>query len=667
MPEQVINLPRQQMRAAVQPSTYNSEARTIEVVVSTGARVLRGWHQRYYEELAISADAVRMDRLNSGAPVLNTHDSWDLGSILGVVERAWLDKGEIRASIRFSERDDVAPYIRDVASGVIRNISVGYTVHRFEQVSGGSDEIPVYRAVDWEPYEVSLVPIPADAGAGVRSADASAGPTNPCIFVSTRAAGGAQHEAIAMAKTTDTAATNQNEAATDQIQETRTNPAPAAPSAPAPTNQAAEILRACRAAGLDLKAAEDFVDRGLDINAVRAEIIAGLEKRQTETANTSSVNRVEITGDARDKRIESQRNWLLEKAAVTDTITKAKLGDNFTSQHRGMSLVDLARESLEASGVNTRGMRPIEIASRAFQVRAGMNTTSDFAVLLESTMHKVLLGAFRITADTWTRFCAIGSLSDFRPHNRYRMGTLGTLDALNEHGEFKQKQIPDGAKESLIGSTKGNIIGITREAIVDDDMGAFNKLAMMFGRAAKLTVESDVYALLALNSELGPALKDGKTLFHADHKNIGTGSALSVDGLDADRVLMGSQTDLSGNEYLDLRPAVLLVPIGLGGNARVINAATYDPDTANKLQKPNKVSSLFRDIVDTARLTGTRRYLFADPNEAPVIEVAFLDGQREPQLAAEEGFDYNGARWRVRYEYGVGAVGYEGAVTNAGA
>ena len=282
-------------------------------------------------------------------------------------------------------------------------------------------------------------------------------------------------------------------------------------------------------------------------------------------------------------------------------------------------------------------------------------------------MHKTLQAAYATAALTWNRFCATGSVSDFRAHNRYRTGSFGSLDAVNELGEYVNKSIPDGEKASITAGTKGNIINLSRTAIINDDLGAFVGLSNMLGRAAARTVEADVYALLASNTGLGPTMGDGKTLFHADHKNITTGAALSMAAIDADRVAMASQLDVSGNDYLDLRPAVLLVPIGLGGTARSINDAQYDPDTANKLQKPNIVNGLFRDIVDTPRMTGTRRYLFADPSEAPVLEVAFLDGNQNPYLELQNGFDVDGARYKVRLDYGVGAIDYRGAVTNAGA
>ena len=214
--------------------------------------------------------------------------------------------------------------------------------------------------------------------------------------------------------------------------------------------------------------------------------------------------------------------------------------------------------------------------------------------------------------------------------------------------------------------TKGNIINLSRQAVINDDLGAFVGLAGTLGRAAARTVETDVYALLALNGGLGPTMSDTKSLFHADHDNVGSGAAISMLSIDADRVILASQLDVGGNDYLDLRPAVLLLPISLGGTARSINEALYDPDTANKLQKPNVVRGLFRDVVDTPRLTGTRRYMFADPVDAPVIEVAFLDGAQEPYLEVQDGFDVDGARYKVRLDFGIAAIDYRGAVTNAG-
>lgn len=422
---------------------------------------------------------------------------------------------------------------------------------------------------------------------------------------------------------------------------------------------------------------EVLADPALTIETIQARLLAKMGEGQTPANPQGAHPIVSTVSDEVDKKQEAAVNALLVRAGVkvSDTV-RASMGSN---PFRGHTLLDMARASLARAGVNADGMDKMEVVSTALNMgprgrssrisgafAAFTQGTSDFPVLLENAMHKAMQSAYALQAFTWSRFCATGSVSDFRAHNRYRLGSFGSLDALNELGEFTNKSIPDGEKASMTAATKGNVINLSRQAIINDDLGAFVGLASMLGRAAGRTVEADVYALLALNAGLGPVMGDGKTLFHADHGNITTAAALAMAAIDADRVAMASQKDVSGNDFLDLRPAVLVLPIGLGGTARSINEAQYDPDTANKLQKPNVVNGLFRDIVDTPRMTGTRRYLFADASEAPVLEVAFLDGKQEPYLEREEGFDVDGSRFKVRLDYGVGAIDYRGAVTNAG-
>lgn len=402
-----------------------------------------------------------------------------------------------------------------------------------------------------------------------------------------------------------------------------------------------------------------LVDQNLTMEQIQAKLLKKVGEG-SEPANPQGHHvRVETVEDETDKRRGAIVNALMVRAGTAHKDVKAAINAN---PYRGHKLLDLARASLQAKGVRTDGMDQMQVVAAAFT-----QSTSDFPVILENTMHKTLLGAYALAALTWNRFCATGTVSDFRAHNRYRTGSFGTLDSKTELGEFRNKAIPDGEKASIQAATKGNIINLSREAIINDDLGAFIGLSASLGRAAARTVEVAVYAALAENSGLGPTLNDGKSLFHADHGNITTGAAISMLALDADRVAMAQQMDISGNDYLDLRPSVLLVPIGLGGTAKSINNAMYDPDTANKLQKPNIVNGLFSDIVDSPRLSGTRRYIFADPMEAPVLEVAFLDGAQEPYLEQEVGFTTDGTRYKVRLDYGVGAVDYRGAITNAGA
>lgn len=395
-----------------------------------------------------------------------------------------------------------------------------------------------------------------------------------------------------------------------------------------------------------------LIDTNCDVQAANSKLLAHLGAQGSPIVG-ASIHTVE---DETDKRRTGIVAAMMIRAGVADADTRAKHAGN---PFRGQSLFDIARASLARDGIKTDGMDRMAIVGAAFT-----QGTGDFPILLENVLHKTLQTAYAAQPDTWTRFCARGSVSDFRAHNRYRVGSIGNLETVNELGEFKSKPIPDGEKGTLTATTKGNIVNISRQAIINDDLGAMLGLATSLGRAAKRTVEADVYALLASN----PVMSDGVALFHATHANlVATGAVPSVDQFDNMRVLMAQQKDVGGNDFLSLTPGVWLGPVGLGGTARVVNAAEYDPDATTGKNRPNKVRGLVGDIVDSPRLSGTAYYMFADPSVATVIEVAFLDGQSEPFLESQTGFTVDGTAWKVRLDYGVAAIDYRGAVKNNGA
>lgn len=339
------------------------------------------------------------------------------------------------------------------------------------------------------------------------------------------------------------------------------------------------------------------------------------------------------------------------------------------NEFQNFSLVEVAQACLERAGYKTKGLDRNRMVRAALAMgrhnilAAGGQTTSDFPVLMENVMHRQVLTAYNVTPDTWSMFCSKGFVSDFREWQRLSVGSIGDIDTVNERGEYKHKVIPDIRKEGIAAVRRGNIIDITPEIIENDDIGYISSVTTMFGRSAKRTIETQTYVLLASN----PVLKDGKALFSADHNNLaGTGAAPSVDTLEAARVAMAKQKDVSGNDFLDIRPNIWLGGLARGGDVRVLVNAQYDPDTPNKLQKPNKVNGIVENIVDTARIDGTEWYLFANPAVAPVIEVVFLNGQDEPILAMEENFQTAGISYRVELPFGVGAIGYEGGYKNPG-
>lgn len=405
-----------------------------------------------------------------------------------------------------------------------------------------------------------------------------------------------------------------------------------------------------------------------------SEILANASATQNPRPGPSGVF---VRADQHDRWMKGMTDWILVKAGVARMIEKHTEEKLEPGEYRGYRMVDIAREALEMRGHSTRGLDPREIVRQALiggtrAELAGLGSRSDFPVLLENVLHKMLLAAYEIAVDRWREVAAVGSVMDFRDHPRLRLGSMPRLDELQESGEFKHLHFPDAEKELIRASTYGNIVGLTRQAILNDDVNGFARLVTMLGRAAARSIEIDLFALFELNGGLGPTMRDGDPLFDANHNNISTPTGLpSVSTLEQARVDMAQQTDPDGNDFLDLRPAVWVGAIGHGAAVRTAISAEFDFDSetsgnTGKFMKPNIVRDLLDTVVDTARLSGDRWYVLADPQIAPVFEVVFLEGQETPMIEVEEGFKYDGVQWRVRHDYGVGATDFRGAITNAG-
>ena len=670
------------MRAQFEPSTFSEESRTVDVTFATDTPVRRyDWlNDRYFDEvLTFGPGQMRTERLSAGAPLLDNHSAWGgVRNTLGVVESFSIEGNQARATIRFSKRDEVEGILQDVKDGILRNISVGYRVHKYDKEMRDG-EVPIYRAVDWEPYEISLVSIPADPKSGVRSAEGQdfteveltgeegdssqtrSQQTNKSESIMKR------EQIIAMlAKRGITVDANISDEALNAELERALNPEGSDPKAvqtaiEAERKRSADITAAVRSAKLSTEFAEKLISDGKTIDEARAAIIEEFAKQDPNAGIRSTAPTVGEDREATMRRSATEAALVMRGAPDVANGKNTPYNDDVKKEAhklRGLSLVDLAKDSLVRGGHNVDGMDKMEIVGRAFT-----SSTSDFPVLLEGANRTVLLANYQEQADTWRQFCATGSVSDFREHKRLRMGSFTDLEKVNENGEYKTKKITDADFEKVSIDTKGNIINVSRKMIINDDLGAFLRLAGMIGRAAARSIENDVYALLASN----PVLADGVALFHANHNNIATAGAPSVAVLDGMRQKMAQQKDKDKNDFLDIRPALVLAPLSLGGALRVLNQSQYDHDTTGTFQKPNIVAGMFRDVIDTPRLSGNAYYMFADPNVEPVIEVNFLNGVQTPFMESEEGFTVDGMKWKIRLDYGVGAVGYRGVIKNAGA
>ena len=277
-------LPMLATRAAVVAESFNPDTLTVDLTWSTGAQVRRfDWYDgAYLEELVISPEAIRMDRLNAGAPLLANHNAYELDAVIGVVERAWIDGKEAKATVRFSDREDVKPIVQDVRNGILRNISVGYQVHQYEEEKpaekGG---MPILRATDFEPMELSIVTIPADASAQIRSQDK----LHPVTI---------NQRSQAMSEPTE------DQVPAEEIQTPESHEPEASAPAPAPDVDTAvrnalagERLRvkgireSVRMAKLDESVAENLIDSGKPLDECRAEVIRAWSEKVDKESTVS--------------------------------------------------------------------------------------------------------------------------------------------------------------------------------------------------------------------------------------------------------------------------------------------------------------------------------------------------------------------------------------------
>jgi len=681
----MIELPALRRSAELAPNSADTEARTVEVIWSAGARVRRStlFGEPYDEELSLDPTHVRLDRLNAGAPFLKVHEIDTLDAVIGSVVpgSARIENGRGIAQVRISERADVEPIWRDIQAGHIRAVSIGYQVHRFE-VSKPEAARELWRAVDWTPFEVSAVPVGADPAAGFRAQSPlhdcvlhrrDVPPTNTGTIPMTDKPNAPAEEATdqpndANAVKDTTMTEPKTPVAEPQVAavETRTQPKPqkassaAVPDTEAVATRARETERDRVSTIYDLAGrlnlersfAEDLVKRGTDIGEARRLILDQVAAKSEETRTFSQVS---IPLGGRDEQItrrDAVANALLHRYSPTLFSL-----EDAARQYRGMTLMELARESLGNAGVNTRGLSRDEVATRA------LHSTSDFPEILSAVTNKTLRQAYDAYPRTFMLFCRQVLATDFKAMHRVQLGEAPQLLEVGESGEFKRGTLGE-SKESYKVKTYGRVVAITRQTLINDDLDAFTRIPAMYGNSIAQLESDVVWGIITAN----PAMADGNALFHTSHKNLaGTGAALAVDAVGAARAAMAKQTGLDKKTVLNVRPAFLIVPASLELKAEQMVAQNLVPAATSNVvpQSIRTLAPISEPRLDAA--SETAWYLAASPNQIDTIEYAYLEGQQGAYIETRNGFDVDGVEIKCRLDFGAKAIDWRGLYKNPGA
>ena len=674
---EVLSMPMMSRLAPV--TKINDQARTADLVWTSGAPVLRyDWYNdRYYNEvLSLDSKHVRMGRLQSGrAPLLNTHSRWDLSSVMGVVRSADLAGEEGTCVVEFSKRTDVEPYFQDVVDKIIGNVSVGYTVYQYDRIPPEQPGQPwTYLAIDWEPTEVSLVPIGADADAGVRSDDPNQRPKmpegrmHPCKFTtrsleaspSPAAAGNSTRKETTMGDQTTSAAPN---TATPQVNEAALAAA-RAEGARLESERQAGIREAVQLGGLDAAFADQLIaNREMTAADAGMAVLREKAKRDAATPTRSAAN-IETVSDETERRRQAMGDAIVLRANPNPEFRGNAERMGAARQYRGMTLMDMAREAIEVAGGNTRGLSRREVAmmalnlQRDMQVRAGMQSTSDFPEILASTVNRTLRAAYSLQPRTFTGWARQSTAPDFREIARVQMSESSAFQKINEGGEYKAITFGDSAEKYSLGKY-GGIVALTWETIINDNLSGFDRIPVALAAEAAALEGDIVYGILSANA----AMSDNVALFHATHGNLMNAAAISDVSLGAGRSAMRKQVGKKGR-VLNLTPSFLIVGPDKESEANKYTSASFVATKASDIN-PNYNTSL--EVVVDPRVSGNTWYLAAVPQLVDTIEFSYLEGEEGLFTETRQGFEVDGLQIKARHVFAAKAIDHRGMQKNPGA
>ncbi len=297
-----------------------------------------------------------------------------------------------------------------------------------------------------------------------------------------------------------------------------------------------------------------------------------------------------------------------------------------------------------------------------FEIKAAM-TTSDFPSLLANTADKALMLGYEdepASHRIWTRET---EANDFKPVSRVAVSEAPGLDEIPEAGEYKNGALSERS-ESFALKTYGKLLRLTRQAMINDDLGAFTRLPQAFGLAAARLEADHVYNLLINN----PTMSDSVALFHANHKNLMTGASLSVTSLGAAKAAMRKQKGIAGLGVLNITPKYLIVPVALETTAEVLLTSMVDPSAQNDTANLGWIRSL--ELVTDARLnedSATAWYLASSPNQVDTVEVMHLAGQRGVFTDEESDFSTDALSLKARLDFATQVIDWVGLIRNPGA
>ena len=650
----------------VRADTLNEKERSIEAVIATEAPVLaldlRSW--RVVEEILLM-DGVILPKSRQ-VPLLDTHDRSTVQKIAGSTRDIRVDADKLVGKNVYSESGSGATAFQLTREGHLTDNSIGYRVLNYTTIEPGKSGIISGRtfkasktralrvSTAWEVKENSICPIGADNSAKNRSDEtAEISHKRSLLFREFRTMDFekwlqkrglkledlADDQASALradydAEITRAAAENAKpKKASDTAADETTKQRTLNEGAEAERKRQADIRKMGDIPGLPSEIVERCITDGNNVQEAQAVLYETMKGQQLRAAKLN----IQV-GVVRDVKVDAKllEAGLLVRAGYGDFIVKdpdygEQIVNDADKNFRDTTMRGLCEDAIALEG-------KVVPRSTMDLIRTAFSTLS-LTNILGNVANKSMMRGYNYAPQTWRQWCNVGSASDFKTMTRARLTDTGELEEVGNSGEVPHGGATEEYEQYNI-ATYAKQFAITRTNIINDDLGALTRTPERMGRKANQKTSKLVYTHLLANG----AMSDTVALFHADHSNLNTSSALAAATLAAAVAAFRNQVD-SDKEPLDIPPAILLVPPSLENTAKGLATSellllAYGGSTASTVKAPAK--NVFKDLaltvvveprLENSAYTGysaTTWYVTASPSQGDTIEVAFLNGRSSP-------------------------------------
>ncbi|MDD2826942.1 MAG: Mu-like prophage major head subunit gpT family protein [Sulfurospirillaceae bacterium] len=619
-------------RAVMMPETINKEERSVEILISTETPILKhdSWSGEKYEEVLLHGEEnIDLTRA-SNAKLRWMHGSGQYGELpIGRLENVRIENRQLRAKAIFSQANPNADmFWHMVEEETLSEISVGGSKREL-RITEREGNVSLVEVTRWEFHEASLVDIGADPKAGIgRNLNNNEGEIMNKLEELRR-----QLEKLQADKAPETDVLRKMDEINAEIKRVQDE-----------SNEIKRVAGIKELAALHVDLGYEDVKRFIsDKTKTPDDFARALLEAKTKNQQDVSFQQGEQTAGADDV-----------KRAVADSLImragfKVEQPHKDVKRFEGASLLDLARAITGFTGFNKE-----ELINRAM-------STSDFPILLSNAANKMLEMAFDEENATFEAWTTSGEVKDFKQGVAAHLKAGGRLQKVAEKGELKNFEFGEGGEVFKL-ETYGAEFSITRQMLINDDLGAFVDVVSEFGKMARRTANGLVYDLLQGKGSFSSyKMSDSKAIFHTDHKNVtSTGTALATATLTSGRTLMRRQEE--DGKALNIVPKFLLVSPENETSALQLISSEADPSSSNSgVVNPHKNSVTV--IVDS-ELDAKPWYLSAPRR---TIKVLYLQGQGKKPVVKEKTRDLSGMTYQCVFDFGVYAEDYRGLYKNVGA